>query len=68
MNSWRQRFGLIARLIGERRRLATVMFGVTLLAALAESFGLFLVLPILSGVLGLASEPGMLMNISGRIE
>ena len=68
MNSWRQRFDLIARLIGERRRLATVMFGVTLLAALTESFGLFLVLPILSGVLGLASEPGMLMNISGRIE
>ena len=68
MNSWRQRFDLIARLIGERRGLAVVMFGVTFIAALAESFGLFLVLPILSGALGLATEPGMLTEISARIE
>ena len=68
MKSWRQRFALIARLIGGRHRLAAVMLTVTLFAALAESFGLFLVLPILSGVLGLATEPGLLTEISGRIE
>ena len=68
MNSWRQRFALIARLIGKRRRLAAVMFTATFVAALAESFGLFLVLPILSGILGLATEPGLLTEISDRIE
>ena len=68
MNTWRQRFALIARLIGRRRRLAAVMFLVTFIAALAESFGLFLVLPILAGVLGLATEPGLLTEISDRIE
>jgi len=68
MNTWRQKFALIAQLIGKRRRLAAVMFVVTLVAALAESFGLFLVLPILSGVLGLATEPGLLTEISDRIE
>lgn len=68
MNSWRYRFDLIARLIGKRRSLAMVMFGVTFIAAVAESFGLFLVLPILSGVLGLATEPGLLTEISASIE
>ena len=68
MNSWRQRFGLIAALIGERRGLAALMFGVTLLAALAESVGLVLVMPILSGVLGLDSQPGALADLTGKIQ